>query len=197
MNSYPLLRAPPFTPSVLLAPQQSATAAPKMSAFFRLLYRHSNSATYSGKYLADLVKAAHDPALQQRPEAVNGLRVDQPRRTRLAVPHEIVVVVGCQPEVAACAHRWRGGSPCRTQLADEAPSNVSCWPRDDASDNRCLCVRRRRSRFPSRTPPGPTMRLSQWLFLFLPPMYVSSTSTMPISLRKSGSTSAARMRWHI
>src|SRR5215469_1865742 len=33
------------------APQHAPTAVPKISAFCRLLYRNSNSATYSGRYL--------------------------------------------------------------------------------------------------------------------------------------------------
>jgi hypothetical protein len=44
------LRTPPFS-AVISASQQRPIAAPKMSGLFRLLYRNSNSATYSGRYL--------------------------------------------------------------------------------------------------------------------------------------------------
>jgi hypothetical protein len=46
-----------------------------MSGLFLLLYRNSNLA-------ADLVETAHDAALQQRPEAINDPRGEQPSRRR-------------------------------------------------------------------------------------------------------------------
>jgi hypothetical protein len=43
--------------------------------------------------------------------------------------------------------------------------------------------------------PSPFPRLSTWRFLALPPMKVSSTSTMPMSLRNSALARPVRMRW--
>lgn len=51
---------------------------------------------------ADVVEAAHDAALQQRPEAINGLRVDDAAHIFAAtVANGLVRVIGGQANVAA------------------------------------------------------------------------------------------------
>src|SRR6202453_967111 len=88
-----------------------------------------------------VMEAAHDAALQQGPEAINGLGVDQSAHVfALAVTYGLVNVVGRQPEVAAVLVRGDETHLVGNRLADEVPHRVHVGLAQHASHDVALTL---------------------------------------------------------
>jgi hypothetical protein len=118
-------------------------------------------------FTADFVEASHDAALQERPKAVNCLRMHNAVNILAsAVPHGLMLFQLPVARMFICRNQ---ANFLRDRFADEAVQSVSVGMFDYAGDNIAfaLCGANAVS-LPS--PPVPSVRLSQWRFRFLPPM---------------------------
>jgi len=151
-------------------------------------------------FLADLVEGADYAALDDGPEAFNGLSMDRAnyifffRVVNNGMRERLSKMLIADPLISADQAYLVGYSRMHELFERDGAHAV-----DDASDDVALRFTAPTTAIlpePMPPVPRPRPRWSLCLFFARPPMKVSSTSTMPPSF-SSGAISAARILWHM
>ena len=153
-------------------------------------------------FFADLMESPDNAALQDRPEAFDGLRVDRTDDVLTAPMVNDTVAISFLGElpIAAPSVSAKQADLVRYGFIDEGGQRGAL---ERFSTTRATTLPLRRTApttidlLPTPVPPPlPPPRLSLCLFSAFPPTSVSSTSTMPPSLPIS-SVKATRTLWHM
>ncbi len=139
---------------------------------------------------AHLVECADNTALEQRPEALNRVGVNRANNVLLSlVVNHLVRVVAQIVAIAGPLVRRQQADFVRNGFIHEVEHGLRSDAIKNAGDDvTCRSTAPMIGVLPARGP----LRLFQWRFLSLPPIQVSSISTMPPSFC-SGAISAARI----
>jgi hypothetical protein len=135
---------------------------------------------------ADFVETTHDAAFQERPESINRLSMDRAIDVLArAVPNCAVFL---QFAISGIIVSRDQANFFRDGFTDEAVQSFCIGVFDDSGHYVALALDGAHNNVFAIAP------CSRGALI---PMKVSSTSTMPMSLRNSGLASPARMRWHM